>query len=91
MRSLVFVSAFVFIANVGATWAADTVTVLAPAAAPGHANDPDRVVCQTGPAPTGTRIGATRECHTQREWDRMREEQRHIVESHQTMIGSGGH
>jgi len=48
-----------------------------PAAAPAapaatadtNSSDADRISCRTGAAPTGTRIGATRVCHTQREWD----------------------
>ena len=44
------------------------------------ANDPDRIVCKTGPAPTGSRLGATHECHTQREWDlRMQEQQQALT------------
>ena len=31
--------------------------------------DPNEIVCKTQPAPTGSRLGASRECHSQREWD----------------------
>ena len=34
------------------------------------------VVCKTGPAPTGTRLGTTRVCHLQGEWDVIQQEQR---------------
>jgi len=40
-----------------------------------EANDLDRIVCKSGPPPTGSRIGVGRECHTQREWDRRMHEQ----------------
>jgi hypothetical protein len=45
----------------------------APAAStPGAAADLDKMVCRTLPPATGTRIGARRECRTQREWDDIR-------------------
>jgi hypothetical protein len=91
VRFFVFVSTLALLIPAGAASAADTVTVVAPNGPATQTNGLDQVVCQSGPPPTGSRIGATRECHTQREWDRLREEQRHVIESHQTMIGSGGH
>jgi hypothetical protein len=42
----------------------------APAAAP--AEDPNKVVCRSLEAPTGTRLGVRRECKTQKEWDDAR-------------------
>ena len=58
-----------------------TITAKTPQAAPvtaaSTASDPDEVVCRTSPPTTGTRLGAARECHTQRDWDnRMKESQR---------------
>jgi hypothetical protein len=91
VRLYVLVSVFALMANAETALANDTVTVVAPNGSAAQPNGLDQVVCQNGPAPTGSRIGATRECHTQREWDRMRQEQRHVIETHQTMIGSGGH
>ena len=52
----------------------------APAAAPAAAapapaattSDLDKVVCRNMEAATGTRLGARRECKTQREWDDAR-------------------
>lgn len=36
----------------------------------------DEIVCRNEPPPTGSRLGATRQCHTVREWnDRMKESQ----------------
>ena len=67
----------------------------APAAAPAAAAatvqsaDADKVVCHVGPAPTGSRLGSTRECHTQREWDRIRQEQSNIVANSQHSMGCG--
>ncbi len=42
----------------------------APAAAPSE--DANRLVCRNMAAATGTRLGARRECKTQREWDDAR-------------------
>jgi hypothetical protein len=89
VRSIVLVSAFALLVPAVAAWAEESTPT--PAAAPAQTSDPDRVVCQNGPPPTGSRIGGGRICHTQREWDRMHEEQRHIIETHQTMIGTAGH
>ena len=46
----------------------------------------DQMVCKTGPAATGTRLGRTRECHTQREWDRMRQDEQSSLVRTQTQI-----
>src|SRR5689334_15935566 len=61
----------------------------AAAAAPVQSADVDKVICHIGPAPTGSRLGATRECHTQREWDRIRQEQSKLVSAHQNVLGCG--
>lgn len=47
--------------------AAPDVTSPAAQAAPSQ----DEVVCKIEPPETGTRLGARRECHTGREWQRM--------------------
>lgn len=39
-----------------------------------QSSDLDKVVCRTMTAPTGTRIGARRECLTQRAWDDIRQQ-----------------
>src|SRR5690348_6119626 len=59
------------------------------AAAPVQSADADRVVWHVGPAPTGSRLGSTRECHTQREWDRIQQEQSSIVSKGQNTLGCG--
>lgn len=53
-------------------------------------NDIDRVVCRTMAAATGTRLGARRECHSQREWDRMQQEQQNEITRLQVQRGNGG-
>lgn len=41
--------------------------------------DPDKMVCKSMDPPTGSRLGARRECHTQREWDdRTRQDQSNV-------------
>lgn len=37
--------------------------------------DLNRTICRMGPPPTGSRLGAERECHTEREWNDIRQEQ----------------
>jgi hypothetical protein len=37
-------------------------------------NDPNRIICHTRPAPTGTRLGSSSECHTQKQWEDMRQQ-----------------
>ena len=49
--------------------------------------DLDRIVCKTGPAPTGSRLGATRECHTVREWNRRQLEQQQELTRQQVNRG----
>lgn len=56
----------------------------APMAAPVAASDPDRMVCRTMDAKTGSRIGGRRECRTQREWDDIRHQSEHELEKMQT-------
>jgi hypothetical protein len=54
-----------------------TATTPAPAVAPAAATtasatpaeDPDEIICKQSAAPTGSRLGATRECQTRREWE----------------------
>jgi hypothetical protein len=59
--------------------------VAGPALAEEQANPPvtnnrDVVVCKRVPSATGTRLGATKECHTQREWDERRSSDREMTE-----------
>jgi cytochrome c5 len=44
-------------------------------------NDPNRIVCHSRPAPTGSRLGGTSECHTQKQWDDMRQQSQATVNS----------
>ncbi|HEX5324785.1 MAG TPA: hypothetical protein VFW40_13440 [Capsulimonadaceae bacterium] len=65
---------------------APSASTSAPASASG-----DEIVCQTGPAPTGTRLGKTRECHSQREWDRMRAEEQNRLTKQQIEVTTTTH
>jgi hypothetical protein len=38
-------------------------------------SDGDKMVCRTLPSKTGSRLGARRECRTQREWDDIQHQQ----------------
>ena len=58
---------------VGSAAIADAASPSAPAA-PAKVNELDKTVCRTMAPATGTRIGARRECRTQREWDDIREQ-----------------
>jgi hypothetical protein len=61
--------------------------------------NPDEIVCKTSPPPTGTRLGATRQCLTARDWARRQEEAQRILSKAQTLgnegmippPGGGGH
>jgi hypothetical protein len=46
-------------------------------------NDPDQIVCHTMGAPTGSRIGASRECHSAKDWEMRRLEHQRAVNSQQ--------
>lgn len=62
----------------------------APAATPAATSsvNPDEMVCKMGAAPTGTRLGRSRECHTQREWDRMRQEEQNRLTQQQIDVST---
>jgi len=67
-----------------------TVTASRPQAVPAStASDPDEIVCRASPAPTGSRLGGSRECHTVRDWDRRQKESQSIVSGSQ-MMGLAG-
>ena len=57
----------------------------------------DKIVCRSSPPPTGTRLGATRECHTQREWNQRQAEGQSVLWNTQrighegAMNAPGGH
>ena len=56
------------------------------------ATGPDQVTCKVRPPETGTLIGARRECHTQREWERMRTAEQQQLFRAQVQYGmSPGH
>jgi hypothetical protein len=76
MRSLVLVGMIVGTVASAASAFAQSAPTPSPAAA---TEDPDRVVCHMSPAPTGSRLGSSRECHTQKQWDQMRLQQQQNV------------
>jgi len=47
--------------------------------------DADKVVCRSMDPPTGSRLGARRECHTQREWDQMQRQNQQEIQRAQSM------
>jgi hypothetical protein len=53
----------------------------APATAVANPADGDKMVCRTMAPATGTRIGARRECRTQREWDDIRQQSEKLTNS----------
>jgi hypothetical protein len=80
---------------VGATATTPTTTTTTAATAgqtASTADDPDlnRIVCRQGTAPTGSRLGGARECHSKREWDRLQTEQQQELSRQQIGRGIGG-
>jgi hypothetical protein len=53
--------------------------------------DPDRIVCRTGAPVVGTRLGAKRECATQREWDQRQADAQKLLSDTQTHTFTQGH
>jgi hypothetical protein len=56
---------------------------------PPTTNNRDVVVCKRVPSATGTRLGATKECHTQGEWDERRRQDRELTEGAQRSDSRG--
>lgn len=55
------------------------------AAATASESDANMVICRERQAATGSRLGASRECHTKREWDaRQADNQRMVTQQQQT-------
>ncbi len=56
------------------------------------ANDPNRIVCKSGPPPTGTRLPGARVCKTQQQWDQERQDAQDELNRIQVQRGLGpGH
>jgi hypothetical protein len=82
---LLFASAAVLFAiQAAAGPVAPTAATAAPASAPMVANDPTKIVCRNLAAKTGSHIGASRECRTQKEWDDIRHQDEREIEKMQT-------
>jgi hypothetical protein len=62
-----------------------------PAAAPVESStDLDAVVCRQGDPPTGSRLGATRVCRTQRAWNEMEQQsQQNLGHQQMNMLTTG--
>lgn len=59
-------------------------------AAPGQPQDPDsEVICKMMPPAAGSRLGRRRECHTKREWDARRNDDRTMTEESQMKDSRG--
>lgn len=71
------------------TAAAAAASVPAASAAQADA-DANRIVCRSLPAPTGSRLGGGRECHSQHDWDAMRQRAQDTVLQKQQWTASGG-
>jgi hypothetical protein len=72
---------------------APAATAVAPAPV-ASAEDADRVICRMSPAPTGSRLGSSRECHTQKQWDMMHQQAQENVNNMQVRgmaSGPSGH
>jgi pyruvate/2-oxoglutarate dehydrogenase complex dihydrolipoamide acyltransferase (E2) component len=56
----------------------------APAAAPAASDaDLDKIECRMGTPPTGSRLGATRTCHTEREWAQIQKDSQDMLKTTQ--------
>jgi zona occludens toxin (predicted ATPase) len=59
---------------------AATAQTSAPAAAtPASDSDANMVICRERQGATGSRLGASRECHTKHQWDEMQQQNQHMV------------
>ncbi|HEV2561140.1 MAG TPA: hypothetical protein VGT78_03275 [Rhizomicrobium sp.] len=85
MRLVIIAAAFAGLAlSAGAAFADD-----AAATPTSTTGDPDKIVCKQGDPTTGTRLGATRTCRTQREWDDLQQQaQKTLVESQLKSFGN---
>jgi hypothetical protein len=50
-----------------------------PASASQNGAGQDQVVCKNMPPKVGSRLGGGRECHTQREWERVEKESQDLT------------
>jgi hypothetical protein len=52
-------------------------------------NSGDELICRKVPPQAGTRLGGTRECHTRREWEQRRHDDRQMTEDSQRRDSRG--
>jgi len=74
--------------------AAAATAAAAPATPAPTTSDPNKIVCKSLPAPTGTRLGSRRQCLSQAEWDeKERQDQQALMhdqsQGFQMHTGSG--
>lgn len=81
MRLSVALAASLFLLSSGGSLLAQTTTATS---TPASTEDPNRIVCHMSAAPTGSRLGSSRECHTQRQWDEMHQQQKQTVNDMQS-------
>lgn len=62
-----------------------TMTVMTSRSATSSEDPLDQVICRIGDAPTGSRLGATHECHTRREWNNIQMDERQQVRRSQSI------
>jgi len=55
----------------------------APAASSSTDADLDKIECRMGTPPTGSRLGATRTCHTEREWAQIQKDSQDMLKTTQ--------
>ncbi|MBU6444864.1 MAG: hypothetical protein KGR48_13245 [Alphaproteobacteria bacterium] len=68
-------------------WAQATATTTTTTNTPAH--DPNRIVCKSGPPPTGTRLPGARVCKTQQQWDQERQDAQDELNRIQVQRGLG--
>ena len=86
IQTLMLAVALTTLAPASFAFAQEAATPPDAATAAGNSSDLDRVVCHTGAAPTGSRLGARHECHTQRQWDAMRQQEQQSLSQQQIQI-----
>jgi 3-phenylpropionate/cinnamic acid dioxygenase small subunit len=82
MRLLAGIAGLAIATFVMPAWAAEQTTTSEP-------NDPNEVICKVVPGDTGSRLNRRRECHTWREWEERRRQDRQMTEETQMRDSRG--
>lgn len=83
-------SASAFAADPGASASPPPSSTEATTTAATASSNLDRVVCREGPAPTGSRLGGGRVCHTQRQWNDIQQQSQDQLSRQQINRGCQG-